>query len=462
MYGGSSSAGGRWSLGAKTYRAPTEGERIRERNDRLVREAERRKVEEIKHEARHVRKTQELQRQVERANARAIGMELGSRSPGMLGVTPIGLGRSPRLRSSSFSGVRSPGLMGLGSPAVGGLGMGGMGLASPRIGGMGVGMGGLGMGGLAAAGMHDARRREAELARVRAQRQRLEVEAARRERTASAMRRERAELALANERILASPRLSPALHPVGVGGLGVGGLGVPGAGLRRARSWSGGLGGMGGMGGLHGHHHHASPQIVPVPYPVHTPRMSPRILPVGVPAMPRSPRLSGGLGMRPPSPHIVNYNTYNVSPRMGAVGGLGGLGTLDDLAHHGHHHMGGVSPVIDPLVLDGGAPAGAMGMPGAFGGGVGVGGMGVGMGAHGFVVTDNDFEPGRQIVRELGYVQGVGGGMGMMDEEQQLSMAIANLTSNAQAMGANAVLSVETGEDVGGQIVVRGRAVVLS
>lgn len=44
MYGGSASSGGRWSLGAKTYRAPTEGERLREAQDRLVREGERRKI----------------------------------------------------------------------------------------------------------------------------------------------------------------------------------------------------------------------------------------------------------------------------------------------------------------------------------------------------------------------------------------------------------------------------------
>ncbi|GAA5841701.1 hypothetical protein JCM11251_007060 [Rhodosporidiobolus azoricus] len=445
MYGGSASSGGRWSLGAKTYRAPTEGERNRERQDRLVREAERRKVEEIKHEARHVRKTQELQREVERANARALGMEIGSRSPGMLGG---GLGAIGRTRSSSFSGLRSPGMHSLGSPALGGVGLaspriGGMELASPRIGGLG-GMPAAMVGG--SLGMTDARRREAELARVRAQRQRLEVEAARRERTASAMRRERAELALANERILASPRLSPMMHSVGVGALGMGGgLGVPGAGLRRTRSWSGGL------GAFPSHHQpmHSSPHIVPVPVPVHTPRMSPRILPVGVPTMPRSPRLSGGLGVRPPSPHIVNYNTYNVSPRIGGlgIGGVGGLGAMDDLACQNQ---------IDPLVLDG--TAGAMGMPGAFGGGVDFGGTG----GRAFVLTDYDFEPGRQILRELGYVQGVGGGVGMMDEEQALNIAIANLTSNAQALGANAVLSVETGEDAGGHIVVRGRAVVLS
>ncbi|GAA5860278.1 hypothetical protein JCM8547_003450 [Rhodosporidiobolus lusitaniae] len=459
MFGGSTSSGGRWSLGAKSYRAPTLGERERERRDRLVQEAERRKMHEIRHEEKHLRKTRELQREVERANARAIGMELGSRSPSLLGA---GIGRSPRLRASSFSGVRTPSpLLGLGSPAIGGLGVGGVG-----------GLGGLGR----ERRLSDAARRAgvahgAELARVRAQRQSLEVEAARRERTASALRRERAELALANERILSSPHLSPALH----GGIhhhhhGLGGLGVPGgAGLRRTRSWSGvpALGGSPLLG-----HVHSSPRIVPVPVPVHhhhsgTPRMnvSPRLLPLGVGGGGMSPRLrtlSGGLNHGlggGGTPHIINYNTYNVeaSPHLGHAHGhgmVGGLGAMDDLAHGGMQH----SPMIDPLVLPG-AATGA-GMPGAFGGG---GGMGMGMRQHGFVVTDLDYdEHGRQIIQPLGFVEGVSTPNPLLSEDDKLNQAIADLTQRAQAMGANAVLSVETGEDsVGGQIVVRGRAVML-
>jgi len=45
MYGGSASSGGRFSLSAKTYLAPTHREQARDNNDRFVREAERRKLE---------------------------------------------------------------------------------------------------------------------------------------------------------------------------------------------------------------------------------------------------------------------------------------------------------------------------------------------------------------------------------------------------------------------------------
>lgn len=85
MYGGSTSSGGRWSLGAKTYRAPTEQERLREAQDRLARENERRKLhvrspslhrvapdnadqvhveQEIKHQEKHIRQQRELAREV--------------------------------------------------------------------------------------------------------------------------------------------------------------------------------------------------------------------------------------------------------------------------------------------------------------------------------------------------------------------------------------------------------------
>ncbi|GAA5941341.1 hypothetical protein JCM10213_007491 [Rhodosporidiobolus nylandii] len=462
MFGGSTSAGGRWSLGAKTYRAPTEGERIREQNDRLARERERRKLESSRSSSmsRSIsgrrRSCRGRATQGSRVNARALGMELGSRSPGLLGVGGLA-GRSPRLRSSSISGVGacSPRMFSLGSPAIGGVG------SMP---------GGLGLGGNGGGG--EARRREADLARVRAQRHQLEAEAARRERTASAMRRERAELAIANERILSSPRLSPAVH-----GIGIHGLGVPGAGLRGTRSWSGNL-----------PHMHlalsprlgpaASPRLVPVPVPIpvhshghsHSPHISvlPRLMPIGGRGRTPSPgRLAGGLGFSPHlgghSPRVINYNTYNVSQHMRPVGvgggGLGGLGGLDDLGGGMHHHHHGGLPMIDPLVLDGGIPGGglrAVGMAGALGSGIGV------LHSHNFVVTDLDYEPGRSILQDYGFIEGVSGGGQFLGEDEKLSLAIATLTNNAQAMGANAVLQVETGEDMGGQIVVRGRAVVLS
>ncbi|GAA6008120.1 hypothetical protein JCM10207_007036 [Rhodosporidiobolus poonsookiae] len=407
MYGGSVSAGGRWGLGAKTFRAPTDAERRREAEDRFARERERRQLHEIK---------------VERANARAIGLEMGLRSP-FLGAS---LGRSPRLRSASFSGMRSPALGGLGTPVMGGLG-------TPVMEGMGMGMGVRGAG--------------AELGRVRSQRRALEAEAIRRERTASAIARERAGLAIANERLLASPRLSPVLSGLGVPGMGMGG------GLRRSRSWSGAVphGGMGMGMGMHASPR-LSPRVVPVPVPVpvggsgfHTPRIggSPRLGPV---AGRMSPRLMGGGMMHHHhggnSPRVVNYNTYNVSPHLGhgMGGGAGHLGMMDDLAGGG----------IDPLVLDGGVGP----LPGS---------MPAGHHHHNFVVTDLPYdENGRSIIRELGLVEGVSSGGHMLSEDDRLSLAIANLTANAQSMGANGVLEVETGEDVGGQIVVRGRAVVLS
>jgi len=48
-------------------------------------------------------------------------------------------------------------------------------------------------------------------------------------------------------------------------------------------------------------------------------------------------------------------------------------------------------------------------------------------------------------------------------EDERLNLAIANLTANAQQRGANAVLSVETGTDAAGmgEVIVRGRAVIL-
>lgn len=64
---------------------------------------------------------------------------------------------------------------------------------------------------------------------------------------------------------------------------------------------------------------------------------------------------------------------------------------------------------------------------------------------------------------ELGYVEGTSAGSMSASEDQRLNLAIANLTANAQQRGANAVLSIETGEVASGlgEIVVRGRAVIL-
>ncbi|GAA5999914.1 uncharacterized protein JCM10292_003535 [Rhodotorula paludigena] len=470
MYGGSASSGGRWSLGAKTYRAPTEGERIREAQDRLARESERRKLHEIKHEERHIRKQQRLQREAAAVNARTVGFEIGAAglpfAGGLGGVGPGALvPRSPR-------GLVPPSPRALmpGSPR----GLGGLGVpVSPRVrsasfsGGFGSPMLGGGRGGAAVAmersrlqaerlALEDQRRREAELARLRAQRGRLELEAARRQRNTSAIRAERAALAAANERILASPRLSPGLAPLGYPG---------GTTLRRTHSWSGALPGLGGM--------RHSPQIVPVPVPVAVP--SPRLGTLGGvggggfrAASPGRVRVSPRLGMSP-SPRVVNYNTFNVSPRLGGlpygdggvgVGGLGGLGALDDLAPGGGTM---VDPPLfgDSMGFDGMGAMGAggvAGMPGAFGA----------QPAMDFVVTDEAMVPGRTVVQDLGTVEGLssstagGAATALLSEDDKLNLAIADLTAQAQARGANAVLQVETGADVLGEILVRGRAAVLA
>lgn len=306
------------------------------------------------------------------------------------------------------------------------------------------------------------------------------------------MRHERAALAAANQAILASPRMSPALLPYGHHGGG-------GTMLRRTHSWSGALPGtmggspyLGGVGGLHagGHHHHhhlSSPRVapVPVPVPVHTPHMHGLHHGGGLPLRARTPS-PARLGMSPrllartPSPRVVNYNTFNVSPRVGGLGGgyggVGDLGALDDLTLH---ERGMVDPpLFGDGLLDGVGGVGGMGgMPGAFG-----------AGALDFVVTDEAHVPGRPVgalvrpslsssaasptdlhawitARDLGFVEGLSSRMsggGLLSEDDRLNLAIEDLTAQAQTRGANGVLQVETGEDLGGEIVVRGRAVVLA
>ena len=68
-------------------------------------------------------------------------------------------------------------------------------------------------------------------------------------------------------------------------------------------------------------------------------------------------------------------------------------------------------------------------------------------------------------MQDLGFVEGLSsrssGGV-LLSEDDRLNLAIADLTAQAQSRGANGVLQVETGEDLGGEIVVRGRAVVLA
>lgn len=65
-------------------------------------------------------------------------------------------------------------------------------------------------------------------------------------------------------------------------------------------------------------------------------------------------------------------------------------------------------------------------------------------------------------VRDFGPVEGLSGFDTFLSEDERLNLAISDLTARAHSRGANAVLSVETGEDIGGQIVVRGVAALLS
>ncbi|GAA6063653.1 hypothetical protein JCM10212_004920 [Sporobolomyces blumeae] len=459
MFGGTStSPGGKWSLGAKTYRAPSTQERARELNDRYVRETERRKFEEIKHEEKRMRETRRLEREAARVNDRALGAELFARSPLVRG------------RSRSFGGVGT-------SPLLGGVGIGGSPLLphrSPRIGAIGASHG---LGGVAAIEhernreMMERRRREAELASVRARRQALEVEAARRERSASSMAREREALALTNAQILSSPRIgSPFLgHHGHHGHVGVprhhgGHLGVPleaGSGLRRTRSFSSALPALGHshVGGLHSHVP-VSPRLGGIPYGGATPRLSPRgISPVRISA--HAHHIA-----RPPSPRVINnYNTtYQVSPRLDPVDSLVG-----GHHHHGHGgvpHYGDLGPYDDlrrSPYMDSLAYAGDPMHHGGVGGIDPIGGPVGGIGD--FVITDMDYdERGRPILSELGMVEGASGAsLVALSEDERLNLAIAALTRHAQERGANAVLSVETGEDIGGtgEIIVRGRAVIL-
>lgn len=115
---------------------------------------------------------------------------------------------------------------------------------------------------------------------------------------------------------------------------------------------------------------------------------------------------------------------------------------------------------------------GEMGTPGGFGGGMGSGG-GAGF-AHAhtpqhqhqpapeqeFVFTDEQTYPGRQVVQQLGEVEGYSNGGAGGDDA--LDAAIKSLVANAQSIRANGVLSMDVSEDQGGNVIVRGLAVVLA
>ncbi|KAG0661169.1 hypothetical protein C6P46_004123 [Rhodotorula mucilaginosa] len=352
-------------------------------------------------------------------NQQALSFERNARnSPyasGGLGVS------SPRVRSSSFSGIGS-------SPLIGAYPR--LPLLSNRI---GTHSGSSLMSPLSGLG-NPALQRE----RLRSQTRALEAEALRREHRARSLSRERAVLAAANERLL-TPRMSPRFGQVGTG---VSGL-MPAQSLARRSSWHGAVPVAGSYG--------------------HSPRLgyarSPRLAPLES-GLARTPALHYGPahydyphGYRsrsssasrilvspginhPPSPRVVNYhNTYNLSPRL--LPGDAGLGAFDDLSI-------GMN-AADPLVLDEYGRAG-----------------GVPAYAQDFVVTDASLVDGRRILRDFGPVEGLSGFDTFLSEDERLNLAISDLTARAHSRGANAVLSVETGEDIGGQIVVRGVAALLS
>ena len=266
-------------------------------------------------------------------------------------------------------------------------------------------------------------------------------------------------MAVADERLL-TPRLSPRVNYVGTGLSGA----VAGRSLARRSSWHGTM----PLAGAYGHSprlgYACSPRLAPL-----EPRLAgPPALHYGPPhayrsRSPSASRILVSPGIHhPPSPRVVNYhNTYNLSPRL--LPGEAGLGAFDDLS------IG--TNAADPLVLD--EYGRASGVP-AY--------------AQDFVVTDASLVDGRRIrpshlspldvslmsafqltdqltdltVRDLGPVEGLSGFDTVMSEDERLNLAISDLTARAQSRGANAVLSVETGEDVGGQIVIRGVAALLS
>ncbi|GAA5915748.1 uncharacterized protein JCM6883_002944 [Sporobolomyces salmoneus] len=387
---------------AKTYRAPSQLERAKEANNRYIIEAEQRKLDAIKHEEKRIRETNRMERNMAKRGLLDVPAPYGSiggspyirgRSRSFGGIGSSAYAPSPHLGASlaplgARIGSYSPSMLG------GGL--------SSRLGG------GYGVSGGSQLGAIERRRRENELAELRARRNALEVEAARRQRTASMVARERE--ALARSQYLGSPHYHGSAHlgtpHIGQHSYGHN-LGVPGTGgiggLRRTRSFgsvphSHSYGGSSPL--LHRHHHEPH-------YPSYQQsHYSPRI---GHP--------SPSLHPIPTTPRVVNnYTIYN-DP------------------HDIHHDR---LPPIDPHYEHGRR--------------------------NDFVITDLEYdESGRPIISELGWVEGDSSQCHSFSEDDRLNFAISDLTYHAQQRGANGVLAVETGEDAAGRgiVIVRGRAVVL-
>ncbi|GAA6022160.1 hypothetical protein JCM11491_005110 [Sporobolomyces phaffii] len=323
----------------------------------------------------------------------------------------LGVSSSPylRARSRSFGAVDSSGYLGeaLGYPSM----LGSVGARSPRMGF-----------GSPAIARDQLRRRDAELAQQRARQDALTAEALNRQRTASMLARDREALARMH-----SPYLAAGPYPYGhrahASPL-----------LRRSRSF--------GSIPLRSPQQHLGAYPQPLGYPAH-------------PYQRFSPRLGLHPPGPPPSPRVVNnsYSIYNTSPpRIDPLDVPYGSHCLQ--GGYDDFNPGGTQPFFpreDPFAYETHEGSGRLHDPGI----------------NNFVITDLSFaEDGRQVWSELGYVEGTSGALlpaAAVSEDERLNLAISNLTANAQQRGANAVLSVETGEDAAGmgEIIIRGRAIIL-
>ncbi|GAA5992721.1 hypothetical protein JCM5350_004291 [Sporobolomyces pararoseus] len=392
---------------AKSYRAPSQGERLKEANDRY-------RLDAINYEEKRLKETNRLLERQQQLSRRSGGLQVPPSSYGTLG------GRPPfvRGRSRSFNGFASgtPYLgAGYSSPSIA---LGGR--LSPRLGSYGHTVSGDRH--LQQVELERRRLKEAQLASLRARRDALELETERRIRNSSILARERQ----AQTQYLGSPQLlrSPVL---------------PHSPYRDSYT-------------PHGHTHHhtlAVPQYPPQPL---RRTRSFGSIPFGTSSTPlhhhHYPHASPQLQPLPPSPRVVkNYTIYNDPHETGShFGGFERAG-----GHHFLHHDNfDRLPPVDHRAHDYDAPhAGALG-------------------GSEFVISDLDYdENGRQILSELGWVEGDSSrcdSFTAIGENELLNFAIQDLTANARQKGANAVLGVEAGEDAAGRgiVILRGRAVVLS
>ncbi|KAI5480816.1 Pinin/SDK/MemA protein domain containing protein [Pseudohyphozyma bogoriensis] len=391
-----------WGLGAKTWRAPTEAERRAKQQNRLLVEAENRKLKALASELnarnRDLRRArsfgslgggagygsaaynrlreQELlrdrevaarnaERRLEAQVIRSRQNSLAQRDAALRSAQIANLGGglgvplAGRQRSVSFTGGVRPNL-GLGGLGVGGVGVGGFRPPSPRLGG------GLGVG-------VDPRLRRASISGA----------------TRPVVNYNTYVVPPANRGL----GLSPGHHPIGLS----------------PRSVT--------INNFETDHHH-------------------------------SPHL-GGMGFHSPHLHGGGLRSAHGSPA--------GLGGLDDFAGYGGGGGSGLgrSPreaMIDPIIGDG--------LGGVHGGGLFAQRSAMMGGGYEFVMTDKNFDDttGRQVAGELGQVEGFSGAAGIFggaSEDDLIQAATADLVTRAQALGANGVLQLDVGEDGQGGVVAR-------